>query len=299
MRFSLPPGLFALALAVWLPLSGCDELDRDTDGSAEVLVQNARAARLAGDHAAAVRILDAAVAAYPADASVHTEFAVTLLEQDGLNLFDLERLADFVEGGLAPATGASPLPAGTFCPFALDPTSVRVDPTAFAGYADLRAAAPTLDAVLAHLDVVIPPVLESQPLCSASAATTDGATFNRASARAEMAAQGLTDAEIGAALAANTLARALQAYLELSGGMDQPTAWYRYGASQTLVVCAPDAARLQDDAEGAVAHFGEGVHSFDLRLSVVGETDAGRDVATALRDSYTDLRDAFGAFCRL
>lgn len=295
-RFSRTLGVVLLALL--LPLSGCNETGDLTRGSVDQLLANARIARQARDYETAVRILDAALATAPDRADVRTEFGLTLLERDDLNLLDLDRVAAFVTS-TSSGTRAAPAARVAVCTFETDPTArpFRLDDVD--GFSEIEARRATLDRTLALLDPVIPNSLQSLDLCTGVTDGPDGPmlAYDRAAALAQMRAANLTDAEISAALASNALARFLNAYLMLARDLPQPTTWYRIDSGSGIGVCAADPIALLNDARPAVAGLGEGAASVDLRAAAFGASPTSQGLVDLVTDGFVDVRDAIGPYC--
>lgn len=285
------------------PLVACDQTGDLTSGTEAQLLENARAARTSGDYATAIRVLDAARAAYPQSAAVRVEYAVTLGDRDGINLFDLDRVARFLtDEGHAPV---APAPSPTMsvgplsCPYALDPTAVVFDPTDYPGFPELEADAAAIEQTLALLDPVIPDAIQTFGLCTAVTDGPDGPRLNYApaAALAEMRALGLSDEQIASALASNAVARFLHAYLTVTTTLTQETTWYRFDSGRRVGVCADDPDLLQAEAEDAVADLGEAVFSLDLRGVALGNPVLTQDLVELLVEGYTEIRDGIGRYC--
>ena len=287
--------LQALLLALLLlPLAACDETG-GISSDAEIAVQDAVIARQSGDYARAVLILEDAHARAPENAKVRVELATTLLERDGIDLLDIDRVSQFLsEGAGATARTASAARSGAACVYASDPTAEAFELTAINGFADLVAEAATIDRTSDLLSTVIPAELSGFDLCSN---VVDGAlSYDRAGALAALTAQGLTDVQVRQVLAVNALTQLLDAYLFVSTEVVQDVTWYRLGDG-SIAICADDPAALRADAEGAVANFGEAVLSLDARASLLGNNAAAADLVDLAKDAFVELRDAIGGYC--
>lgn len=294
--------LALVAFVALAPLSACDQTDDLTSGSEAQLLENARVARTSGDYATALRVLDAAREAYPESAAVRVEYAVTLLDRDDVNLLDLDRvarfLADDVPAPVAPVAPSPTLSVGpNTCPYAQDPTAVVFDPTSYEGFPQLEADAEVIAQTLALLDPVIPDAIQSFSLCTSVSDGPDGPALHYAPAEAlaEMRALGLGDEQIAAALAANALARFLNAYLTVATSLTQQTTWYRFDGG--VGVCAADPGLLQAEAEASVEDLGEAVFSLDLRGTALGSPVLTQDLVDLLLEGYTEIRDGIGRYC--
>ncbi len=295
----------ALALTFLLPLSACDETGDLSGATAEQQVSNVRAARQqarqTGDYSTALRLIEAAYAAYPSDASVRNEYGLVLLQSENVNLLDLDRVAQFVNnetGGTLTAPPTANAHAGT-CALASDPTAAPFDPTDFATFPVLAASRAEIQQALALLDPIIPDALQNFSLCTGFVLGDEGYALNydQAAALAEMRASGLDDDEISAALATNAIARFLNAYFFLTQDLPQATQWYRTDNGAGIGVCADDPDALLDQAEEAVADLGEAAFSIDLRAATFGATSTSQELVDLVIDGYIQIRDGIGAYC--
>ena len=249
----------ALALALVLPLAGCDETGLATDEVS--IIGDAQVARQNGDFETAVRLLETALAANPQSAAVRTELGVTILARENLNLLDLDRLAQF-------------------------------DPTAVEGFPQIEASRTAIDSVLAIITPVLPAALRTFDPCTTIA--PDGSlVYDRTAVTAQLRASGLTNAQIGQLLATNALARFLSAYLFVTTEVPQQTSWYRL-ADGSIGVCATDEAALLTQTRGAVSTLGTALTSLDTRARSFGGSSDIVDLAT---DAFADIREALGEFC--
>ena len=101
---SRPFSLLLAALCL-LPLSACDEVGPNLtfEEGVDVAIDDAVLARESGDYAQAVSLLSQALEAEPTNAVVRVELATTLLQRDGIDLVDLDRVGQY----LTTFTGAS------------------------------------------------------------------------------------------------------------------------------------------------------------------------------------------------
>lgn len=305
--FSTPSRALAAALALTflLPMTGCDETGDLSGATADQQVRNVRAARqqarASGDYSTAMRLIEAAYAAYPSDASVRNEYGLILLQSENVDLLDLDRVAQFVNSETA-GTSAAPTTAnahGSSCALADDPTAAPLDPTDFATFPELVASRAEIQQTLALLDPIIPDALQDFSLCSGFVLGDDGyeLDYDQAAALAEMRASGLDDDEISAALATNAVARFLNAYIFLTQDLPQATQWYRTDNGASIGVCADDPDALLDQAEEAVADLGEAAFSIDLRAATFGATSTSQELVDLVVDGYIQIRDGIGAYC--
>ena len=282
----------ALALALVLPLAGCDETGLATDEAS--VIGDAQVARQNGDFETAVRLLETALAANPQSAAVRTELGVTILARENLNLLDLDRISQFIVDGTGAATAMADAPAarGAVCRFASDPTARRFDPTAVEGFPQIEASRTAIDSVLAIITPVLPAALRTFDPCTTIA--PDGSlVYDRTAVTAQLRASGLTNAQIGQLLATNALARFLSAYLFVTTEVPQQTTWYRL-ADGSIGVCAADEAALLTQTRGAVSTLGTALTSLDTRARSFGGSSDIVDLAT---DAFADIREALGEFC--
>lgn len=293
--------LALLAFVVTAPLTACDETGGLTSGSEAQLIENVRAARAAGDYTTALRVLDAALEAYPESAPVRVEYASTLFDRDDINLIDLDRLATFLADA-GDGVPAAPTPSPTMsvgggtCPYTSSPT---FDPTSYDGFEDIETSAAVIDQALELLAQVIPDALQSFSVCTSITDGPDGPVLNYvpATALAEMRAKGLTDTQIAAALATNGLARFLKAYLTVTTTLTQETTWYRINGGSGIGVCADDPDLLRAEAEDSIENLGKAVFSLDLRGVVLGNPALTQDLVDLMAEGYSEIRDGIGTNC--
>ncbi|HEX8298366.1 MAG TPA: hypothetical protein VF594_04330 [Rubricoccaceae bacterium] len=281
----------ALALALVLPLTGCDETGISTDEAS--VIGDAQIARQNGDYATAVRLLETALAANPQSAPVRTELGVTILAREDLNLLDLDRISQFIVDGSTAATVATQASrGGGTCRFESDPTAVPFDPTAVEGFPEIEASQSAIDSVLTLITPVLPAALRSFDACTTIA--PDGTlVYDRAAVTTQLRATGLTDAQISQLLATNALARFLSAYLFVTTEVPQQTSWYRLGDG-SIGVCATDEDALLTQTRGAVSTLGTALTSLDTRARSFGGASDIVDLAT---DAFADIREALGEYC--
>ena len=279
-----------LALLLLLPLAACDEAT-GPDAAVDLVVEDAVAAREGGDVAAAVALLEGAFERAPKNAEVRVELATTLLQRDGLDLLDLERISGFLatSGGSAAARTQA---AG--CAAASDPTAQAFDPTAVDGFEELAAGAATLSRAASLLGPVIPAALQSFDICTS---VQDGTlSYDRDGALAALAGLGLSPQQQARALAVNALARFLDAYRVVASELPQQATWYRL-ADGSVTICVEDEDALRESAEGAVRDVGEAVLSLDARATLLGKGSVAAELVEDALGAYEDLRDAIADYC--
>ena len=284
-----------LALLLLAPLAACDETT-DPGADVAVVVDDAVAARQGGDYARAVSLLRGALARQPEAAVVRVELATTLLERDGLDLVDLDRIGRFLtaDAGRQPAARTAPASRGSACSLADDPSATPIDPTAAAGFDEVRAYLETLAEAAETLEPVIPQALQGFDVCTSVA---DGAlVYDRDGAVRELKARGLSDARVAQALAVYALTQFLDAYATVADGLAEQTSWYRR-ADGSVAVCVHDEDRAQAIAEAAVADVGGAVLALDARASIVGPRSVAAEVVALALDAYEQLRESVGDYC--
>ena len=289
-----------LAILLLLPLAACDETT-DPDAEIGVVVDDAVAARQRGDYDRAVALLQGALARQPDAATARVELATTLLERDGIDLVDLDRIGRFLtDGGPARRSpgaalvGRAPARGGDACALAGDPSAEPIDPTAVEGFAEIQAALATLAEADRALSPVIPAALQGFSLCTS---VVDGElVYDRERALREMSEAGLSDAQVAQALAVNALTSFLDAYATVASGLAEHTTWYRR-ADGSVAICVADEAAARATAEAAVASVGEAVLSLDARASVVGAGSLAAEVVALALDAYERLRESVGDPC--
>lgn len=300
--FRLP--LLALgALILATGLTGCDETGNLSGGSVERQITNAQIARQNGDYATAIRILEAAHAANPDNAPVRAELGLTLLERDGINLLDLDRVATFITSEAG--TQAPAAPDGSAlrmtCPYTNNPSATPFQLNGVSGFEDLVAARGTIREAMALLAPMIPSELRGFDICTSIGTAPGGSgvvfNYNRAAALAQMRALGLTDTQIGATLASNALVRFLDAYLYIALDLPQQTQWFRINGGSSIGVCADNPDALLGQAEDAVASLGQGALSIDLRATIFGANSTQQQLVELVSDGYLQMRDAIGDYC--
>lgn len=287
-----------LAALLLFPLAACDETT-GLDASVDVVVDDAIAARQGGDLPAAVSLLEGAFEREPSNATVRVELATTLLQRDGLDLLDLERISRFLTTAGDAEASASATEAGTSaprasCAVANDPTAQAFDPTDVEGFDEIKDHLETIGRAADLLSPVIPDALQGFDACSS---VVDGAlSYDRDGALAGLGAQGLSENQIAQALAVNALARFLDAYLFIADELPQQTTWYRL-ADGSITICVDDEDALRASAEQAVEDLGEAVLSLDARATLLGAESVAADIVEQALDAYEDLRDAVADYC--
>ncbi len=279
-----------LALLLLLPLAACDEAT-GLDAPVDLVVEDAVAAREGGDLPAAVALLEGAFERAPENTKVRVELATTLLQRDGLDLLDLERISSFLatSGG---STAARTRVAG--CTAASDPSAEVFDPTAVEGFAELAASAATLSRAASLLSPVIPAALQSFDLCTSVQNGT--LSYDRDGALAALAGLGLSEQQQARALAVNALARFLDAYRVVANDLPQQATWYRL-ADGSVTICVEDEDALRESAEGAIRDVGLAVLSLDARATLLGTGSVAGDLVEQALGAYEDLRDAIADYC--
>ena len=280
-----------LALLLLLPLAACDETT-GLDASVDVVVDDAVAAREGGDVAAAVALLEGAFERAPESAEVRVELATTLLQRDGLDLLDLDRVSRFLTS-TSGADGRMGAARGAGCAAAADPTARPFDPVDVEGFEEWVDKVETLTRAGELLEPVIPAELQGFDVCTS---VVDGAlSYDRDGALAALAAQGLSPSQVAQALAVNALSRFLEAYVFVADEMPQAT-WYRL-ADGSIAICADDEQALRQSAQAAVRDVGEAVLSLDARAALLGAESVAAEIVEQALDAYQDLRGAVADFC--
>ncbi len=277
-----------LAVALILPLTGCDETSGTTTDAATVIA-DAQIARQNGDFDRAEELLRGALEQDAASAPIRSELAATLMARQGLNLLDLDRIAQFVIDGTSGATAPAAAGRGT-CTFS--GTGTPFDPTTVAGFPQITASRAQIEEAIALTAPLLPAGLTSFDACTAIAA--DGSlVYDRAGATTQLRASGLTDAQISQLLANNALARFLSAYLTVSTGLSQQTTWYRL-PDGSVGICADDTDALAEQTRPAVERLGTAVLSLDTRARSFG---GATDLVDAATDAFADIREGIAGFC--
>ena len=289
LRFS-----WLLAALLVLPLSACDETGGAFTTDVDLAVEDAVAARQSGDYDQAVVILERALEANPESAPVRVELATTVMERDGIDLLDLDRIASFVtEEGAAATQAASSPAARSACAYA-DAGAVEFDPASAAGLPDIRAKRATLTRTLALLDGILPDDLKSFDICTS---VVDGELVYDADAAATaLRGRGLKDTQIAQLLTVNALSRFLDAYLFVTEDVTAQTTWYRL-SDGGIGVCADDQDALEAQAREAVDGLGQAVLSLDLRSRTFVPGATSSEIVTLAVDAFENVRDAVGEYC--
>lgn len=286
-------------------LTGCDALEptRAPFEDLEAAIDDAVIAREQGDYETAVELLEDAVEAHPESAPARVELGVTYLERDGIDLFELERIARRLAGeNAASATVASAAPPS--CSFASNRDAEPFDPSDYAEYAGLLANRASVEAARANVGAAeaaaIPGSLRAVNLCTG----IEGGeiVYEREAALEAMTTAGLSDEQIGAALAVNATSLILTSVFTLleDVGPDQNVQWYRIpnsDGSYTIGLCADDLVALQEASEGVVADMGEALVSLDLRAHHLGRTGLTQEIVDVVVEAYTEIEDDLADYC--
>lgn len=281
-------------LLLLVALVSCDEATGPDDDLGAV-VSDAVAARQAGDYGRAVDLLEGALGRAPADPVVRVELATTLLQRDGLDLLDIDRIGRFLSqaGDAVQTAPARTSASGATCAAADEPGAEPFELAGVEGFDEIVANVESLTRAGEMLDPVIPAALRGFDVCTS---VVGGAlAYDREGAIAELEAQGLSREQVTQALAVNALARFLNAYRSVSDLAEQAT-WYRL-ADGSVVVCADDVDALRADAAPAVRDIGQAVLSLDARASLVGPNSVAADVVAVALDAYRQLERAVGEAC--
>ena len=282
--------LVALAL---LPLAACDETGA-ASADVETAVDDAVLERSRGNHEAAAVILRRALDRGPENAEVRVELATTLLDQGGVDLLDLDRLARFVTDQAGSARRPAARAAGGACRYAGDPTATPFELSDVEGYPELEAEVERIREADDTLDPVIPAALQSFDVCSS--VVGGSLVYDRDGAVRDLRDQDLTETQVRQALAVNGLTQLVSAYTDLSESAEGNVTWYRL-EDGTIDVCADDEDALAARAEEAAVGFGEAILSLDARAFLLGEGSAAGDVVALALGAYDDFEDAIGDYC--
>jgi hypothetical protein len=293
MRFTLPPIRAVLAALVLLPLAACDETGGFSD-DVNFAVDDAVIARESGDYDTAVNILKDAMQRAPENAEVRVELATTILERDGIDLLDVDRIGLFITES-AGAAGAAAAPAArASCPYAADPSATRFRLQDLEGYEEIAAKIGSLDEAEAALSAVMPASIQGFSICSS---VVDGAlAYDQAGAIAALRGRGLSETQVAQALAVNALVQLTSAYVAMTEMVEQETAWYRL-ADGRIVVCVDDPEALKAQAEEPIRAFGQAVLSLDARASILGSTSTAAELVSLALDAFEEVRDAVADYC--
>lgn len=290
-----------LLLALLLPLAACDET-ATLSATPEQAIEDASAARSRGDFPAAVSILERSLAENPDSAPLRSELASTLLQRDGLDLLDLDRIASYLSANTAGGAAPAPSAKGGSCAYADDPTATPFDPTGVEGYPEIAANRATAEAALALIAPFMPAALRPGTTDAAFCGSIDDSqspvafNYDDAAAAAQLRAAGLSDDQIGQALAVNALGNFTIAYLDVTEGLSQETTWYRL-ADGSIGICADDQDALADQARTPIADVLESMFSLDLRASTFSRGSAADDILEVVTEAFEDVRDGFGDYC--
>lgn len=294
MRISLTPQVALLGLVLTLPLSACDET-AGFSGDAETAINDAQIARESGDYETAVRILDEAHQQDPNDGAVRSEYAATLLERDGLDVLDVERIATFLSDAVEAQTQARTTARGACAP---PEGAVEISMDEVYEMDALRSEAALASVLAAHgyLDPVIPDELKTFDICTD---VVDGAlVYERdeaiASVRSRLGAFGRIDAAARVAFSSFALTEFLSAYHEVTT-LPVEAAWYRL-PDGGIYICAStdaDAETLQAQGEGILGKIGTSLLALDARAALGGS----REIVDAALDGYEAAKDGIGEYC--
>lgn len=286
----------ALAVALVLPLAGCDETSQSLELADEaVVIADAQIARQNGDYAQATALLEGALDRNPTSAPVRTELATTVLASRDLNLLDLDRIAQFLVRGTGGITAGRDMARGAApCPYATDGTSRQFDPTTDTpDFPAVRASRGAIDSVLTLVEPILPASLKTFDI-NTSVGPDGQLTYNQAAAAAALRAyrgsdgQALTEVQISQLLAANALARFFDAYLVVTSTVQRPT-WYRLTGNK-IGVCADDLNALQTQTRPSIERLGTAVLSLDVRSRSFG---GSMELVQIALDAFKDIRAAF------
>lgn len=284
--------LAALAL---LPLAACDETGGALTDDVQTAIDDAVIARTNGDHDVAAVILRRALDQEPENAEVRVELATTLLDQGGVDLLDLDRIARFVTEQAGTGRRASVARAsGGVCRYASDPTATPFELEDVDGYPELQAEVDRIREADETLDPVIPASLQSFDVCTS---VVDGAlAYDRDGGIRDLHDQDLTETQVRQALAVNGLTQLVSSYTHLAEAAEDNVTWYRL-ADGSIDVCADDEAALEARAEEATAGFGEALLSLDARAFLLGEDSAAGDIVGLVLSAYDDFEGVLGDYC--
>ena len=283
----------ALAVALVLPLAGCDETSQNIGLADEAtVITDAQIARQNGDYAQATALLEGALELNPTSAPVRVELATTVLESRDLNLLDLDRLAQFlIDGrvGASRATAARADATAEPCPYASDGTSRQFNPRVDYGseFPVVEASRADIDRVRALVEPVLPRSLKRFSIDS-SIDAAGRLTYNPVTAADSLRATGLSTPQISQLLAANALARFFGAYLNVTETA-QTVTWYRLPGNK-IGVCADNLAVLKTQTKESVELLGTAVLSLDVRTKAF---DGRTDLVTLALDAFKEIRAAF------
>lgn len=286
----------ALAVALVLPLAGCDETSQNLGLADEALViADAQIARQNGDYHQATVLLEGALDRNPTSAPVRVELATTVLASRDLNLLDLDRIAQFLVNGTGGITaGRDAARSGAACPYATDGTSRQFDPTTDTpDFPAVKASRGAIDSVLTLVEPILPASLKTFDI-NTSVGPDGQLTYDQPAAAAALRAyrgsdgQALTEVQISQLLAANALARFFDAYLVVTDVEQKPTWWRLQG--NKIGVCADNMNALQTQTEPSIKKLGTAVLALDVRTRSFG---GSAELVQIALDAFKDIRDAF------
>ncbi|MDT0632022.1 hypothetical protein RQM47_01370 [Rubrivirga sp. S365] len=287
-----------LAALVLLPLAACDETGGAAFTNVETALNDAVVERGKGNYEAAALLLRGALEREPENAEVRVELATTLLDQGGVGVLDIDRIARFMteQAGSTEAGGArraQATPNGA-CEHASDPAAVPFGLADVGGYAKLKAEDARIREADEALRSVVPSAIRGFDVCQSVAG--GALVYDRDGALRDLRARDLSETQVRQALAVNGLTQLVSSYTRLAEAADRTATWYRL-ADGSVGVCADDEAALEASAREAAAGFGQALLSLDARAFLLGEDAAGSDVADIALDAYDEVERAVGDYC--
>ena len=288
---------FALLLAALclLPLSACDETGPGLtlEQGVDVAVDDAILARDRGDYAQAVDLLGQALESEPTNAVVRVELATTLLQRDGIDLIDLDRVGQYLTT-FTGETGSAATAGRGVCSYASDPNAEAFDPAGVDGFEDILAYAATLEEAKDLLQGLLPDAIQSFDLCTT---VVDGKlAYDREGAVADLRALGLSEDRIAQALAVSAVSTFMQAYLYISEELPETTTWYRL-SDGSIAICADDEDAVREQAEDSIRGLGQALLSLDTRASLLGSGSVAAEIVDTALDVYIEFEDAVADYC--
>lgn len=237
MSFSYPAPRLALVIALLAgaAFAGCnlfDPLQTESD-RADVLVEDARDARAAGNLDRAVDLLERALTREPSNPVVRFELASTLTQRERLTILDLERVLSYIDESLdsGATAGRSDGESELMCTFGEDVATSPFDPAGLPEYPALAAAYPTLTRVIELMNDPDSPA-EAPALPSAFTSLSpcgtiseSGFQYDRAGVHAALLDQFGADEMVTGALSVTAIAHVLTAYVAIFNQPDLPVSW--------------------------------------------------------------------------